>query len=96
MDGTRVDGVVQLREAILRHPENFVRTMTEKLMIYALGRGLDYKDMPVVRGIVRDAARNNYRFSSILMGILTSAPFQMGSKPMPEGDRAVTTSAAAN
>jgi hypothetical protein len=84
MDGTKVDGVVQLREALLRHPENFVRTMTEKLMIYALGRGLEPRDMPVVRGILRDAARNDYRFSSILMGIIESAPFQMGTKPPGE------------
>ena len=77
MDGTKVDGIVQLREALVKHPENFVRTMTEKMMIYALGRGLDYRDMPVVRAIVRDAAKNNYKFSSILMGVITSAPFQM-------------------
>ena len=49
-DGTPVDGPVALRKAILKHPEQFVRTMTEKLMTYALGRGLEYYDMPVVRG----------------------------------------------
>jgi hypothetical protein len=77
VDGSTVDGVVALRKALLRQPENFVRTVTEKMLTYALGRGLDYHDMPVVRGIVRDAAANNYRFSSILMGIVNSTPFQM-------------------
>ena len=55
----------------------FVRTMTEKLMTYGLGRGLEYYDMPVVRGIARDAAQQNYRFSSLVLGIVKSAPFQM-------------------
>ncbi len=94
LDGTKVDGVVQLREALMRHPENFVRTMTEKLLTYGLGRGLDYHDMPVVRGIVRDAARNNYKFSSILMGVINSAPFQMGMKALPETDRPAVKVAA--
>ena len=76
-DGTKVNGVVDLRRALLLHPERFVGTMTEKLMTYALGRGLEYYDMPVVRSIARDAARNDYRFSSIVMGIVKSTPFQM-------------------
>jgi hypothetical protein len=61
----------------LKHPERFVGTMTEKLMTYALGRGLEYYDMPVVRQITRDAAKNDYRFSSIVMGIVQSTAFQM-------------------
>jgi hypothetical protein len=76
-DGTKVDGVVDLRKALLLHPERFVGTMTEKLMTYALGRGLEYYDMPVMRSIARDAARDDYRFSSIVMGIVKSTPFQM-------------------
>jgi cytochrome c5 len=76
-DGTKVNGVVDLRRALLLHPERFVGTKTQKLMTYALGRGLEYYDMPVVRSIARDAARNDYRFSSIVMGIVKSAPFQM-------------------
>jgi hypothetical protein len=76
-DGTKITGVVDLRKALLVHPERFVGTMTEKLMTYALGRGLEYYDMPVVRGITRDAARNDYRFSSIVMGIVNSTPFRM-------------------
>jgi hypothetical protein len=64
-DGTKIDGPVALRQALLRQPEAFVRTMTEKLLTYALGRGLEYYDMPVVRSIVRDAARQDYRFLAI-------------------------------
>ncbi|HUK34271.1 MAG TPA: DUF1592 domain-containing protein, partial [Vicinamibacterales bacterium] len=75
-DGTPVDGPVALRKALLKHPEQFVRTMTEKMLTYALGRGLEYYDMPVVRQIARDAASQNYRFSSIVLGIVNSAPFQ--------------------
>jgi hypothetical protein len=76
-DGSRVDGVVTLRQALMRHPDVFVRTMTEKMLTYALGRGLDYHDMPAIRSVVRDAARSNYRFSSIVLGIVNSVPFQM-------------------
>ena len=72
----RVDGPVALRKALLKHPEQFVRTMTEKMLTYALGRGLEYYDMPVVRQIARDAAAQNYRFSSIVLGIVKSTPFQ--------------------
>jgi hypothetical protein len=76
-DGTPVNGVVELRQALLRHQDAFVFTLTEKLMIYALGRGLEAYDMPVVREIVRDAGRQDYRFSSVLLGIVKSVPFQM-------------------
>ncbi len=76
LDGTRVDGVNTLRKALLRQPELFVGTLTEKLMIFALGRGLSYYDMPAVRTIVRESARQDYRFSSLIMGIVKSTPFQ--------------------
>ncbi|HYR92303.1 MAG TPA: DUF1592 domain-containing protein [Terriglobia bacterium] len=76
IDGTRVDGVVALRNALLRDPELFVGTVTEKLLIFALGRGLNHYDMPAVRSIVRESARQNYRFSSLVMGIVRSAQFQ--------------------
>jgi hypothetical protein len=76
-DGTKVDGVVTLRKALLSRPGVFAGTMTEKLLTYALGRGLDYHDMPVVRAIVQDAARNNYRFSALILGVVHSTPFQM-------------------
>jgi hypothetical protein len=83
-DGTRVNGVVELRQALTRNPELFVGTLTEKLLTYALGRGLDYKDMPAVRKIVRAAAADNYRFSGIVMGIVRSTPFQMRMAPETE------------
>jgi hypothetical protein len=76
-DGTRVDGAAALREALLRKPDVLVGTMTEKLMTYALGRGLEAHDMPAVRGVVRAAARDDYRFSALVRGIVTSLPFQM-------------------
>ena len=76
-DGTKVDGVVALRNALMARSDVFVRTLTEKLMTYALGRGLQYYDMPVVRDIVRKAERQDYRFSGIIMGIVASPPFQM-------------------
>ncbi len=76
LDGTKVNGVVSLRKALLRQPDMFVQTVTEKLMIYALGRGLQPYDMPSVRAIVRDTAQSNYRFSAIVMGIIASTPFQ--------------------
>src|SRR6266850_1125386 len=76
-DGTPVNGPLDVRKALVKRPEQFVQTMTEKLMTFALGRTVEYYDMPAVRKIVRDAARDNYRFSSIVMGIVRSAPFQM-------------------
>jgi hypothetical protein len=83
-DGTKINGVVDLREALLRYSPQFVRTFTEKLLTYALGRGVEYQDMPEVRAIVRDAARNDYRFSSLLMGIVKSDPFQMNAAPQKQ------------
>jgi hypothetical protein len=77
MNGTTVDGPTGLREALVRNPEVFVRTLTEKLMTYALGRGLEPKDMPYVRAIVARAALRHYRFSDLVMGIVGSVPFQM-------------------
>ena len=83
-DGTKVDGVVGLGQAIVSRPEVFVGTLTEKLLTYGLGRGLDYHDMPAVRAIVRDAAQHNYRFSELILGIVRSVPFQMRAAPQPE------------
>jgi hypothetical protein len=91
VDGTTINGVVELRAALLRDPEAFVSTTTEKLLTYALGRGLTAHDMPFVRGIVRDAKRDDYRFSSLVLGIARSVPFQMRSRAVPE---AVAASAA--
>jgi len=60
----------------LQHPEQFTQTFTEKMMTYALGRGIEYFDMPSIRKIVKDAKRDNYKFSSIVMGIVTAPAFQ--------------------
>jgi hypothetical protein len=76
-DGSRIDGVVDLRNALLTREPVLVRTMTEKLLIYALGRGLQPYDMPVVRSIEREAAGRDYRFSALVLGISKSLPFQM-------------------
>jgi hypothetical protein len=80
VDGTKVNGPVALRDAILKRPQTFAATMTEKMLTYALGRGLEYYDMPTVRGIVREMAQNDYHFSSLVLGIVKSAPFQMRVK----------------
>ena len=76
-DGTRFDGAAGLREALVRKPERFVGTLTEKLMTYALGRGLEHYDAPAIRAITRAAAENDYRFSSLVVGIVKSMPFRM-------------------
>jgi cytochrome c5 len=79
-DGTKVTGPAGLRQALLHYSPQFVRMMTEKMMTFAVGRGMEYYDMPVIRAIARDAEKNNNKFSSILMGIVRSAPFQMRTK----------------
>jgi mono/diheme cytochrome c family protein len=79
-DGTKVGGPADLRQALLRYSPQFVRNVTEKLMTYGLGRAVEYYDMPVLRTVVRDAARDNNKFSSIILGIVKSAPFQMKTK----------------
>ncbi len=76
-DGTPFDGPTQLRAALLRTPEQFVTTVTEQLLTYAMGRGVEYYDAPAVRQIVRNAARHDFRWSSLVLGIVKSTPFQM-------------------
>ena len=83
-DGTKVNGPVELRKALLKYSPQFVRMITEKMMTYGLGRGVEYYDMPVIRSIVHDADKNNDKFSSILMGVIKSAPFQMRTKAVEE------------
>jgi len=85
-DGTPVNGVVTLRQAILAKPDLYVATMTEKLMTYALGRGVDAGDMPAVRGVLRAAAKDDYRLSSIVLGIVRSVPFRMRVTPGVDGE----------
>jgi mono/diheme cytochrome c family protein len=79
-DGTPIDGPVALRKALLSRPDVFVGTVTEKLMTYALGRGLEPVDQPVVRNIVTNAAKNHYAMQSIILGIVQSSPFQKRTK----------------
>jgi hypothetical protein len=83
-DGTPVASPQDLREALMRHPQQFVQTMTEKMMTYALGRRADYYDMPSVRRIVQEAGAENYRFSSIVTRIVESPNFRMRKAPEPE------------
>ena len=78
-----MDGIVSLRESLVRRSDQFARVVTEKLMTYSLGRGVEYEDMPVVRSIVHDAASSNYKFSSVVMGIVKSPAFQTNMK-VPE------------
>ncbi|HEX5229437.1 MAG TPA: DUF1592 domain-containing protein, partial [Bryobacteraceae bacterium] len=86
VDGTKVDGVASLREALVHRSDQFTRVVTEKLMTYALGRGVEYQDMPQVRSIVRESAASNYNFSSIVLGIVNSPSFQMNLKA-PVGEQ---------
>jgi hypothetical protein len=79
-DGTKLDGPVTLRNAIVRRSDQFVSVIVEKMLTYALGRGIEYQDMPVVRGIMRDAEPTEYKFSSIILGIVKSDAFQMNMK----------------
>jgi hypothetical protein len=85
-DGSTVDGPVSLRKALLKKPEMFARVITEKLMTYALGRGVEYFDEPTIRMIARDAAKQNYRFSSIVLGIVRSPAFQMKAAAVASPD----------
>ena len=80
VDGTKLDGPASLRGALLTYQEQFVRTVTSKLMTYAVGRATQYYDMPAVRAITRQAALEDFRFSSLVVGVVKSAPFQMRMK----------------
>jgi hypothetical protein len=82
VDGTPLDGPASLRRALLARSDVFARTMTSKLMTYATGRALKYYDMPAVRAIANDAAKNNNRFSSLVLGIVRSDPFQKRMKTL--------------
>ncbi len=77
LDGTKLQGPVELRKVLLSHPEQFVLAFTEKFMTYALGRGVEYYDAPAIRKIVREAAPGGYRWSALTLGIVKSVPFQM-------------------
>jgi hypothetical protein len=83
-DGSTFDGVIGLRQAVLKRPELFVSTLTEKLMTYALGRGVEYHDAPTVRAVTRASRASDYKFSSVVLGIVNSAPFQMRAAAVPQ------------
>ena len=83
-DGKKFTGPSGLRDSVMTYSPQFVRMITEKLMTFSLGRGVEYEDMPVIRSIVRDADKDKDRFQSILMGIIKSAPFQMRTKEVEE------------
>jgi hypothetical protein len=83
-NGAKVSGPVELRQMLTSRPETFAGVMTERMLTYALGRGLEYYDMPAVRKIVHDSAARNYRFSSLVLGVVNSAPFQMKVKKGPD------------
>jgi hypothetical protein len=76
-DGTKFNGPIELRRIVLRDPEQFASTLTEKLLTYALGRGTEYHDGPAIRKITRNAASSNYKWSALIVGIVNSSPFQM-------------------
>ena len=91
-NGAKIDGPVSLREILTAKPGIFAGVFTEKLLTYALGRGVQYYDMPTIRTIVREAGQNDYRFSSIVLGIVKSIPFQMKEKAADGENRTVTAS----
>ena len=80
-DGGEMDGPAGLREQLLKYSPQFVRNLTERLLTYAMGRGAEYYDMPLVRTLVKDASKDNFKFSTLLMGIVKSDQFQMNLKP---------------
>jgi mono/diheme cytochrome c family protein len=81
-NGVKFNGPAELRKVLLSHPEQFANTVTDRLLTYALGRGVEYYDQPAIRKITREAASNNYKWSSLILGIVNSTPFQMRmSKP---------------
>jgi hypothetical protein len=86
VDGTKLNGIADLRTALVKYSPQFVRVVTEKLVIYSLGRGTEYYDMPLVRGIVHSAEKDKYRFSSLVIGVVKSQPFQMNQKLETSGN----------
>ena len=79
-DGTKIDSPAGLRKWLLGYSSQFVEVVAEKLLTYGLGRGVEYQDMPLVRSIARDAAPNDNRFASLVLGVVKSKPFQMNTK----------------
>jgi hypothetical protein len=88
-DGTRFSGITELRPLLSKNASQFVTVLTERLLVYSLGRGIEYRDAPAVRQIVRRAAASDYRFQDLVIALVNSVPFQMRSA------RAESASAAA-
>jgi hypothetical protein len=84
--GASFEGVDGLKRVLLSKPEQFVGAMTEKLLMFATGRNVQYFDRPAIRGIVRDAAGDDYTFASLVLGVVRSAPFQMRMKSSPQAE----------
>lgn len=94
-NGIKFNGPAELRKVLLSHPEQFANTVTDRLLTYALGRGVEYYDQPAIRKITREAASNNYRWSSLILGIVNSTPFQMRMSK-PQEPAAVRTALSQN
>ncbi len=96
-DGTKMDGPAGLRAALLKHSDMFLRSFTESLLTYAVGRRVEYTDMPAIRSIVRDAAKNQNRISSFILGVVNSPAFRMSMTTEPaSGRRAADVAAQQN
>ena len=94
-NGEKFSGMAGLKAALLSHPEEFVSTVSGELLMYALGRNVQYFDKPAVRAIVRESARNNYRFDSLVLGVVRSVPFQMREIQVSKSKAGETSGSAA-
>ncbi len=83
-DGTVVDGMAGVKELVLRDPDRFAAAITEKLLMYAVGRNVQYFDAPAIRQIVRDSAAGDYKFADLVLGVTRSIPFQTRKAELPK------------
>jgi hypothetical protein len=90
-DGQKINGIADLKKALIRDPERFVTALTSKLMMYALGRNVQYFDEPAIRSVLHRAAASQYTFASLVEGIVKSAPFEMRVKDQAPADSAKRT-----
>jgi hypothetical protein len=86
-NGEKFNGMAGLKAALLSHPREFVSTISSELLMYAIGRNVQYFDEPAIRSIVKEGARDNYTFSSLVLGVVNSVPFRMREVPLPSRDR---------
>jgi hypothetical protein len=92
-DGSKVNGPVDLRKALLKNPDQFVQTLVTKMMTYATGRPMEWHDMPTIRAIVKKAAADDYRFGTLLAAMVDSAPFRMQQVPHEDKQPAIRAAA---